>query len=75
MTNTAKLRGRIAEKGFTMTSLADAMGLSRPTLRKKIYNLVDFTASEIMKICDILDIEISEVVEYFFNQNVPILET
>lgn len=75
MTNTPKLRGKIAEKGYTLSSFSDAMHITRPCMRNKINGVVDFKASEIEKCCVLLSIPFSEVEEYFFARNVPISET
>lgn len=71
MVNEAKLRGRIVEKGFTLTSFAKELGMSRPTLRSKITGLVEFKASEIMLICKVLEIPFNEVGLYFFYAECP----
>lgn len=75
MTNTSKLKGRMAEKGFTLTELSETMHLSRPCLRKKINGDVDFKVSEIERLCDALEIKRGEVAGYFFASSVPKMET
>lgn len=71
MVNEAKLRGRIVEMGYTLTSLAEKIGMSRQSLRAKIKGIVDFKASEIMAICEALEIPYSEVGLYFFYHECP----
>lgn len=71
MVNEAKLRGRIAEKGFTLSSLADAVKMSRQTLRMKITNKIEFRASEIEAIRVVLDIPYEEIHLYFFYHECP----
>ncbi len=66
MTNTNKLKGRIVEKGYTLSRFSLEMGISRPCMRKKINNKTDFKASEIEKICTALEISNNELSEYFF---------
>lgn len=66
MTNTNKLKGKIAECGYTLTSLSDEMKISRPALRNKINGASDFRVSEIDKLCSVLSIERSEISSYFF---------
>ncbi len=56
-TNTRLLKGRIVEKGLTDGQVAQAIGVSRQTFSKKVNNLVDFKASEILALCDLLGIE------------------
>lgn len=75
MTNGLKLKGRIVEKGYNLTTFSEAMGVSRPTLRNKINGVKDFSAKEIEKACAILDIPYEEVASYFFNAGVPKMET
>ena len=64
LTNTLKLRARIIECGYTLSSFAAALGLSRQGLRNKMYNISDFRASEIALICKLLQID--SVEPYFF---------
>lgn len=74
MTNSSKLKGRIVEKGFTLERFSHEIGISRPVLRKKISNEVDFKASEIEKIMNVLDIPKAVVADYFFVSDVPKME-
>lgn len=75
MTNSSKLKGRMAEKGYTLSSLSETLHMSRPSLRKRIIGTADFKASEIERLCVALDISIDDVGIYFFTNNVPNLET
>lgn len=75
MTNSNKLKGRITEKGYTLSSFAEAIHLSRPCLRKRISGQSDFKASEIETICNLLDIPHTEMCNYFFAANVLNMET
>ena len=75
MTNTSKIKGKIAEKGYTFTSFAEAVNISRPALRKKINDIVDFKASEIERVCSVLDITRAEISDYFFTLDVAKTET
>ena len=75
MTNSNKIKGRIVEMGYTLSNFSDALNISRPCLRKKINGQSDFKVSEIEKICELLKISRSEIGNYFFTQNVPVLET
>ena len=71
MADTNKLMGRIVEKGYTVTSFADKVGISRQSLGKKLNGARDFTVSEIFGICEILSITRSEIGDYFFTPKVP----
>lgn len=75
MTNTAKLKGRIAEMGYSLSSFSKAINISRPCLRKRINGFTDFRASEIENICAVLKITRAEIREYFFTGDVPNMET
>ena len=66
MINEAKLKGRMVECGYTLTSFADAMKLSRPSMRKKLNGSVEFKASEIERARSLLRIEKSDISVYFF---------
>lgn len=76
MTNTSKLRGRMAEKGFySLSAFSKAVNISRPCLRKRLNGASDFRASEIERVCTVLGIKRDEIGNYFFNVNVPKTET
>lgn len=66
MTNTKKLRGSMSEHGYNLSTLAKAMGLSRPTMRSKIEGNKDFKVSEIKTLCALLEIKPADVLDYFF---------
>lgn len=66
MKNNLRLKGRIVEKGYTLSSFAEVLGLSRASLRNKMSGVSSFRVSEVKKMCDLLDIEYSEVGDYFF---------
>lgn len=56
MTDTALLEKRIAESGLKKGYIAKAIGLSAYGLTLKIRNANEFKASEILKLCDLLNI-------------------
>lgn len=64
--------GKMREKRITQEEMASFMGISRPTLMKKINNEAEFTVRDIIKICDIL--KISDKEKYFFNHKCSKLE-
>ena len=70
MTNTNKLKARIVEKGFTMESLAQAVNLSCPTIRRKINGKQDFRVSGIKAFCRALSLDLTDVPAYFFSEDV-----
>lgn len=65
-----KLLGRIREQGFTQAQLANLVGMTPGTMSAKLNNQAFFKQSEIVAICDVLDIPISVYGEYFFTRKV-----
>ena len=66
MVNTAKIRGRIIEKGKTIQSIAPKIPCTPYTLGQKISNETPMHIEEAETLIDELEIPINEVVEYFF---------
>ena len=66
----SKLLGRIKEFGFTQERIALEVGMTVSTLSFKLNNKAFFTQKEIRKICDLLEIEISDIGLYFFTLKV-----
>ncbi len=64
MTDTKKLKARMVELGFTAAQIADMLGISRQSFSLKLNNKVEFKASEITKISDVLSIK--DKGPYFF---------
>ena len=65
-----KLLGRIKEKGFTQAQLANLVGMTPGTMSAKLNNQAYFKQSEVIEICGVLDIPISEYGDYFFTRKV-----
>lgn len=65
-----KLKGKIREENNTQEKIAQKMGISIPTMVNKLNNRSEFTQSEIVDICEILDIPNENVKEYFFKEKV-----
>lgn len=63
-----KLRGRIVEVYGTQESFAEAMELSKVTLNIKLNGKSDWSASEIVRACELLDIPLYEAWLYFFTE-------
>ena len=55
MTDTSRLRQIIMDKGLKMSYICERMGITYSTLRRKIDNESEFTASEIAALGDLLD--------------------
>lgn len=65
MTDTAKLKAIIKASGLKYEYIADCLGISYQGLKNKIENIREFKASEISKMCAILNIS-SRKDEIFF---------
>lgn len=65
-----KLRARIMEYYGTQENFADAMDMGRITLNTKLNGKSDWTASEIVKACKLLDIPMVDAWLYFFTEEV-----
>lgn len=66
MTNTKLLEEKIAKSGLKKKYIAESLGLTGYGLQKKITNKTEFKASEIAKLCEVLNIESSEEKEEIF---------
>lgn len=51
-----KLKGKIAEAGYSQRSLAEKLGISKNTLNAKVLGKTPFNTLEIEKICKALGI-------------------
>ena len=72
----AQLLGRITAKKFkTQADFAAAMKMSARTLSSKLNNLIDFKQKEILKACELLDINTAEIPVYFFTPEVLEIRT
>ena len=70
----SKLRGRIKEKLKYESIFAEKLGISQASLSAKLNGKTDFTSTEILRACeeDVLDIDISEIGEYFFTRKLEL---
>ena len=64
-----RLRERIKLMFGTIDAFADAMDMSRSALSRKLNGVSPWTHLEIERACDLLDIPITIVVEYFFYED------
>lgn len=62
----SKLLGRIREYGYTQKTLAIAIGMSVSQLNQCLNSKSNFKHKMILKICKVLDIQISEIGEFFY---------
>ena len=66
MTNGKLLKEIARAKHITLQELADALGLTRQGLSKKIENRSEFRVSEVSKISDVLELSEQHRREIFF---------
>ena len=64
----SKLKGRIVEKLKNQGNFTELMKLSGQTISQKLKGNIEFKQSEIQRDCEILDIPLIEIKEYFFSQ-------
>lgn len=70
MVDTKKLQGKMKEKGFTLKTLAERIGLTPTGLFNKIHNLSEFNVSEVQRMSSTLSLTSVERDAIFFAQNV-----
>lgn len=68
--NYNKLKGKIKEVYDTQENFTRELGLSRTSLNQRLNNHLEFSQSEILKSCKLLNINIKNINEYFFKINV-----
>ena len=61
-----KLRERISIMYGTIDNFAKVFGVNTATLSKKLTGKSQITREEIVKFCELLDISVEQVPEYFF---------
>lgn len=66
MTNTEELKKAIDDRGLKLEFICDRMGISYATLRRKINNESEFTASEITNLANLLNLTGDERDHIFF---------
>lgn len=66
-TDTRKIKAKIIEEGFTITSFAKAIQMSAATLSQKINNKIKFSQKDIKIISEHLDLTPAEIKEFFLN--------
>lgn len=71
MVDTQLLDERISASGKKKSYLADRLGITVQTLRRKMKNEFSFTTDEVTGLCDELDItDMSDLQLIFFKRNV-----
>lgn len=66
----SKLRGKMTEKGYNISTLAKAINLNRSTLSQKLSNKITggFSQKDMENIGHVLGINSLELSEYFFTK-------
>lgn len=62
----SKLKGKIAEKGYTKLSLSKALQMHPNSLNDRLDNKLEFKQDDMVKICDVLGIKHKDIPQYFF---------
>ena len=65
-----KLRGRIVEKYGTQGAFSKAVKLSENSVSRKINGIKSFSREDILRWCELLDIDRDDIGIYFFTQKV-----
>lgn len=68
------LKGKMAEKGYSIKTLAEAIGISRSALSLRLNqrSRSGFSQREMVSIAKILDIDLDTISRYFFTFSVQI---
>lgn len=59
------LKGKVAERGYSIRKLARELGRSADYVSQRMRNSGEFKVSEAIKLCEMLGIELSEMHKYF----------
>ncbi len=70
MTDTVALKDAIKNSGMSVTYIANILGITRGALYKKLDNITEFKASEIVLLKKILNLSDKERDDIFFNVKV-----
>lgn len=65
--NIFKLKGKITEKGMNVEKLAEAIGIDRSGLYRRLNNFEKFTIGEVKHIKEVLELTNEEATEIFFS--------
>ncbi len=61
-----KLKALIKEKGYTIKTFAKEFGMTERNMQKKLDGEIETSRSQIIKMCNLLDIPANKMVHYFF---------
>jgi hypothetical protein len=66
----SRLRGKIREVFGTQAEFTNGLGINNTTLSAKLNNYTQWNQQEIVRACELLNIDLSEIPAYFFTLNV-----
>lgn len=69
MVDSQLLREKIEQSGLKLQYIADKSNMTRFSLQKKIENVTEFKATEIMSLSEILGLSVAEREKIFFTAN------
>lgn len=66
--NTSRLKGKIVENNYNFETFSKAISMNHSTLCRKLNNKSEFTASEIERIRNVLNLSFREFADIFFEK-------
>jgi len=64
--NYDELKKRILNKYVKLTNFSNDLGISQPTLSKRLNNKSDFSFNEIVRTVELLEIDVNDIHDCFF---------
>ncbi len=65
-----KLRGLIAEKGYSHVEIARVLGITKQAFWKKLNGDISFRQKDVITLCNLLEIDKSDIGLYFYDSEV-----
>lgn len=66
----SNLLGKIKAVFKTQEAFGEAMGLSLTSVNQRLNNKIDWSPAEMVKACELLNIDLDDVADYFFTLKV-----
>ena len=70
MINSAKLKGAIYAAGYTLKTAAKAIGIEYTLFTRKVAGISPFSATQLLKLCDLLHLSQEEARDIFLPSNI-----
>ena len=70
MINSAKLKGAIYAAGYTLKTAAEAVGIDYTLFTRKVAGKSTFSATQLLKLCDLLHLTQEEAREIFLPSDI-----